>query len=71
MKLWQIANQCARFQKVSRSVLVENMPDGTVVKTIYVFCSGFDPGNAIRAIAELNKMDGDYSCAGNCRLLRR
>ena len=71
MKLWEIANQCAQLQEDSRSVLVDTMPDGTVVKTIYVFCSGFDPGNAIRAIVELNRMDGDYACSGNCRFLSR
>ena len=61
MLLWEVANECAKYGEVSRSEKVETMPDGTVVKTIYVLSSVFKPMAAIRAIDELNRMDGDYA----------
>lgn len=63
--LWEIANECATYGEVSRSVEFETLPDGTVVKTIYVLSSVFDPLAAIKAIAELNRMDGDYAVPRN------
>jgi phage terminase small subunit len=63
--LWEVANQCAIYGEVSRSEKVETMPDGTVVKTIHVLCSVFDSKAAIKAIVELNRMDGDYAVPGN------
>jgi phage terminase small subunit len=58
-RLWELAHECAKSEEVSRSESVQTMPDGTVVKTIRVVYSVIDATNAIRAIAELNRMDGD------------
>jgi len=63
--LWEVANKCAKYGEFSRSMTVETMPDGTVVKTIHVLCSVFDSKNAIKAIEELNRMDGDYAVPRN------
>jgi len=61
VRLWNIAEQCAIQREISRSMTVETMPDGTVVKTIHVLSSVYDPAAAIRAIHELNLMDGAYA----------
>lgn len=65
VRLWGIANQCAKCEEVVRRVQVETMSDGTVVKTIHVLSSVYDPAAAIKAIHELNLMDGDYAFPGN------
>ena len=40
MLLWEVANECAKCEEVIRSVTLETMPDGTVVKTIHVLSLG-------------------------------
>lgn len=65
--LWETAKKCAKYGEVSRREKVETMPDGTLVKTIHVVCAVYDPGAAIKAIVELNRMDGDYVVPGNRR----
>ena len=63
--LWEVANECAKHVEVIQSVTVETMPDGTLVKTINVLSSVFDSAAAIKAIVELNRMDGDYAVPRN------
>ncbi|MCA9325797.1 terminase small subunit [Candidatus Saccharibacteria bacterium] len=58
--LWGIANQCAATKEVSRSIEVDETADGIVIKTIYIRCALIDAASAIKAIHELNLMDGDY-----------
>ena len=67
--LWKTASECAKYGEVSRSVKIETMPDGTVVKTIHILSSVFDPKASIKAIVELNRMDGDYAGSGNGRFI--
>lgn len=59
-RLWTIAHEAACLTEVSRRVEVQVAEDGTIVKTIYVEIMPFDPAAAIKAIHELNLMDGDY-----------
>ena len=59
-QLWALANEVACLQEVRRREEVEVAPDGTIVRTIYVEMSPFDPAAAIKAIHELNLMDGEY-----------
>lgn len=58
--LWGIANQCAATKEVSRSIEVDETADGVVTKTIYIRCTLIDATSAIKAIHELNLIDGDY-----------
>ena len=67
MLLWETASECAKYGEVSRSEKVETMPDGTVVKTVHVSSSVFDPKAVIKAIDQLNRMDGDYAVPRNRR----
>tara|TARA_R110002049_G_scaffold188251_7_gene356617 strand:- start:12226 stop:12654 length:429 start_codon:yes stop_codon:yes gene_type:complete len=62
LRLWELANECAKTGEVSRSEEVEILPDGTVIKTVHILYSVIDAMAALKAIAELNRMDGD--CAG-------
>lgn len=59
-RLWEIANQCATNKEISRSIEVDEAADGIVVKTVYIRCALVDATAAIKAIHELNLMDGDY-----------
>ncbi len=61
MLLWETAVECGKYGEVSRSEKVEIMPDGAVVKTIHIISSVFKPMASIKAIVELNRMDGDYA----------
>jgi len=61
LRLWEIANDCAKYGETGRSEEVETLSDGTVVKTIHITFGVFDAKAAIRAIHELNLMDGDCS----------
>ncbi|MEZ5555255.1 terminase small subunit [Haliea sp.] len=60
-RLWALATEAGGKREVSRTEEVEVAPDGTIVRTIYVEMSPFDPAAAIKAIKELNIMDGDYT----------
>ena len=59
-QLWRIAIEAGAPVERSRSVDVETAADGSTVKTIRTKIAPFDPRAAIRAIHELNLMDGDY-----------
>lgn len=63
--LWKIANECAKYEEISRAEQLETMPDGTRVKTIRIYYSVFDPLAALKAIRELNRMDGDHAATRN------
>ena len=60
-QLWAIAQEAACLQEISRTEDVEVTSDGTIVRIIYIERAPFDPAAAIKAIHELNLMDGDYS----------
>ena len=64
--LWAIANQCARTKEITRTTEVDETADGVVVKTIHSLHALFDPAAAIKAIRELNRMDGDYAVCLRC-----
>ena len=59
-RLWGITNQCAATTEVIRSIEVDETHDGIIVKTIYIQCALVDATAALKAIHELNLMDGDY-----------
>lgn len=59
-RLWEIANQCTMTKEISRSTEIDETSDGLVVKTIYIRYALVDAMAAIKAIHELNLMDGDY-----------
>jgi len=63
--LWAIANQCASTE-IGRSVEVDETVDGVIAKTIYIQYATFDPIAALKAIRELNRMDGDYAVCLRC-----
>ena len=61
-QLWAIAQEAASLHEVNRRVEESTTEDGVVVRTVTVVLTPFDPKVAIRAIHELNLMDGD--CPG-------
>lgn len=63
--LWKIAKECAKYGEISRAEQLETMPNGSQVKTIRIYYSVFDPVAALKAIRELNRMDGDYAATRN------
>jgi hypothetical protein len=59
----------ACLREVTRSEEVEVAPDGTVVRTVYVEISPFGPAAAIKAIKELNAIDGDHTVKQRARCM--
>lgn len=59
-RLWEIAHQCAMTKEIGRYTEVDRTTEGIVIKTIYIRCALVDAAAALKAIHELNLMDGDY-----------